>query len=183
MCGNENSIITKNIDFKYNNSDKNILQNVDFKVEQGEYVSVIGRNGCGKTTFAKLLNALNLPLNGLVAVYGKNTADEQDLYSIRKDVSLLFQNPENQIVSSFVEEEVAFGPENLGLAQDEIIKRVNYALEAVGAEDLRNKEVQHLSGGQKQRIAIAGLLAMKPRCLILDEGTSMLDSKARNGIL
>lgn len=183
MSSNEKNIIAENITFKYSNNDNNVLDGVNLKINQGEYVSIIGRNGCGKTTFVKLLNALNLPDSGIVSVYGRDTKDEQNVYPIREDVALLFQNPENQIVNSFVEEEVAFGPENLGLDREEIIKRVDYALSAVGAENLRYKEVQHLSGGQKQRIAIAGLLAMKPNCLILDEGTSMLDPNGRSEIL
>lgn len=159
------------------------MKGVDLVVREGEFVSVIGPNGSGKSTLAKHINALLLPTAGDVWVKGLNTSDPRNLWEIRRTAGMVFQNPDNQIVATVVEEDVAFGPENLGLEPEEIRRRVNEALAAVGMEGFRLAEPHHLSGGQKQRVAIAGVLAMHPRILILDEPTAMLDPSGRAEVL
>lgn len=159
------------------------LEDLDLKVERGEFVAIIGHNGSGKSTFAKLVNAIYQPTKGHVLVYGMDTRDENRLWEIRRTAGLVFQNPDNQIVATLVEEDVAFGPENLGVHPEEIMKRVEEALGAVGMLDHRYKPPHLLSGGQKQRIAIAGILAMKPLCIILDEPTAMLDPRGRREVI
>lgn len=159
------------------------LEDLDLKVERGEFVAIIGHNGSGKSTFAKLVNAIYQPTKGHVLVYGMDTRDENRLWEIRRTAGLVFQNPDNQIVATLVEEDVAFGPENLGVHPEEIMKRVEEALNAVGMQDHRYKPPHLLSGGQKQRIAIAGILAMKPLCIILDEPTAMLDPRGRREVI
>ena len=159
------------------------LHGIDFSIEDGDFVAVLGMNGSGKSTLAKLLNAIYLPSQGDVIVLGMNTKDENNVLNIRKDVGMVFQNPDNQIIANIVEEDVAFGPENLGVPTDEIIERVNDSLQRVAMTDYRNVSPNNLSGGQKQRIAIAGVLTMKPRCIILDESTAMLDPNGRREVI
>ncbi len=155
------------------------LDDVSFDIEEGSFVAVIGRNGSGKSTLAKNLNGLLLPVEGKVYVADMDTTDDERIWDIRSKVAMVFQNPDNQIVSSIIEDDVAFGPENLGVDPAEIRRRVDDALKAVGMYEYRLKGAHMLSGGQKQRIAIAGALAMKPDCIIFDEPTAMLDPKGR----
>ena len=159
------------------------LNGVDIQVAQGEFVAILGRNGSGKSTFAKLVNALNLPTEGKMVVAGMDTTDEANLLDIRKTAGMVFQNPDNQLVATIVEEDIAFGPENLGLPRQEIYDRIDYALSTVHMEAYRGHAPHMLSGGQKQRIAIAGVLAMKPKLIVFDESTAMLDPKGRQDIL
>lgn len=159
------------------------IQELDLKVERGAFVAVIGHNGSGKSTFAKLVNAIHQPTKGHVLIYGMDTRDEKRLWEIRRTAGMVFQNPDNQIVATLVEEDVAFGPENLGVHPDEILARVDDALKAVGMSEHRYKPPHLLSGGQKQRVAIAGILAMKPLCIILDEPTAMLDPRGRQEVM
>ncbi len=160
-----------------------VLKNISLEISQGEYVSIIGPNASGKSTLAKLLNALLIPNEGTVIVEGMDTKDSRYKWDIRKNVGMVFQNPDNQLVGSSVEEEIAFGPENLGMPSNEIMHRVEEVLEIVGLKELRNRPPHSLSGGQKQRLAIASVLAMKPKYLVLDEATSMLDRTARQEII
>ena len=159
------------------------LNGVDIQVAQGEFVAILGRNGSGKSTFAKLVNALNLPTEGKMVVAGMDTTDEANLLDIRKTAGMVFQNPDNQLVATIVEEDIAFGPENLGLPREEIYDRIDYALSTVHMEAYRGHAPHMLSGGQKQRIAIAGVLAMKTKLIVFDESTAMLDPKGRQDIL
>ena len=159
------------------------LNGVDIQVAQGEFVAILGRNGSGNSTFAKLVNALNLPTEGKMVVAGMDTTDEANLLDIRKTAGMVFQNPDNQLVATIVEEDIAFGPENLGLPREEIYDRIDYALSTVHMEAYRGHAPHMLSGGQKQRIAIAGVLAMKPKLIVFDESTAMLDPKGRQDIL
>ena len=152
-------------------------------MKKGEFVAVLGHNGSGKSTVAKLSNSILIPNEGKVLVKGMDTADEDLSYEIRKTVGVVFQNPDNQIVASIVEEDVAFGPENLGLPREEIRKRVDDSLKAVGMYEYRHHEPHKLSGGQKQRVAIAGIIAMRPECIFLDEPTAMLDPKGRKEVM
>lgn len=160
-----------------------ILKNINLNVNSGEFLVILGKNGSGKSTLIKQLNGVLLPTSGDVLVNGINTKDEERICEIRQKIGMVFQNPDNQIVSSLVEEDVAFGPENLGFSRNKILESVEKALKVVDAYDLKNFSVDMLSGGQKQRIAIAGVLAMDPECIILDEPTSMLDPKGRNEVL
>ena len=160
-----------------------IFDNLSLSIEEGSFVAVLGHNGSGKSTLSRLLNGMILPDEGTVTVDGLSTADEQNMLDIRRTVGLVFQNPDNQIVSTIVEEDVAFGPENLGVERMEIISRVEKSLKAVGMLEYRRHATTKLSGGQKQRIAIAGILAMNPRCLVLDEATAMLDPRGRGEII
>lgn len=159
------------------------LQDVSFDVPEGEFLCIVGHNGCGKSTLAKMLNALLLPTSGSVYVNKMDTADEARVLDIRRLVGMVFQNPDNQIVTTVVREDVAFGPENLGIPTEEMVGLVDGALKAVGMEEYAASAPHMLSGGQKQRIAIAGMLAMKPRVLVLDEATAMLDPIGRNDVL
>ena len=159
------------------------IDGISFSVEKGSFVSVIGMNGSGKSTLAKCLNGLLLPSSGDVIVDGMNTKDESKLWDIRSRVGMVFQNPDNQIVSSIVEDDVAFGPENLGVPPAEIRKRVDSALKQVGMYEHRLKGAHMLSGGQKQRIAIAGAVAMRPECIVFDEPTAMLDPRGRASVM
>lgn len=159
------------------------VENVTLSVERGSFVALVGHNGCGKSTLAKLTNGLLVPTKGKVKAFGMDTADENNLFEIRKHVGMVFQNPDNQMVASIVEEDVAFGPENLGVPQPEIVERVQSALEAVGMQDYAKNSPHKLSGGQKQRIAIAGALAIRPQVLVLDESTAMLDPQGRKEVL
>ena len=179
-------IIFDNIYYTYNagtDTAQNALNGVSFSIEQGEFVAIIGHNGSGKSTLARLANGLLLPDSGTITVDGLATTDKKATFEIRKRVGLVFQNPDSQMVASIIEDDVAFGPENLGLPRDEIEKRVAFALEAVGMTEHRKGTPFRLSGGQKQRIAIAGVLALQPRVLILDESTAMLDPKGRQEVL
>ena len=169
-----------NISFSYSDIEsgqpyKNAVDGVSLNIEKGEFVALLGHNGCGKSTVAKHLNAMLLPDKGKVYVDGDDTSDENKTYDIREKVGLVLQNPDNQLVASVVEEDVAFGPENLGIPPKEIRQRVDDALKAVDMYDYREHAPFKLSGGQKQRIAIAGILAMQPQCIVLDEPTAMLD--------
>lgn len=159
------------------------LKNVSLVIEKGEFVALAGMNGSGKSTLAKLLNGLFVPSDGEVLIDGLSTADEANIFEIRKRAGMVFQNPDNQMVATIIEDDVAFGPENIGIAREEIVERVAYALDAVGMSEYRTRTASKLSGGQKQRIAIAGVLAMRPDILILDESTSMLDPNGRKEIM
>ena len=159
------------------------IRDFTFNVKKGEFVAVLGHNGSGKSTVAKLSNSILIPNEGKVLVKGMDTADEDLSYEIRKTVGVVFQNPDNQIVASIVEEDVAFGPENLGLPREEIRKRVDDSLKAVGMYEYRHHEPHKLSGGQKQRVAIAGIIAMRPECIFLDEPTAMLDPQGRKEVM
>ena len=159
------------------------VENVTLEIEQGSFVALVGHNGCGKSTLAKLLNGLLIPRSGVVTVNGLDTANKDNIFEIRKTVGMVFQNPDNQMVASIVEEDVAFGPENLGVAQPEIVERVYGALEQVGMTEYAKRSPHRLSGGQKQRIAIAGALAIRPQVLVLDESTAMLDPQGRREVL
>lgn len=177
------SIISlENVIFSYDKK-HNVLKNISLSVEKGEYVAVIGHNGSGKSTLAKLFNGLLVPDSGSVVVDGFSSADKKSLFEIRKRVGVVFQNPDNQQVASIVEDDIAFGPENVGLPREEIGKRIEFALAAVGMEKFRKSSPARLSGGQKQRIAIAGVLALKPEVMVLDESTAMLDPKGRREVL
>ena len=175
-------LTAENVSFSYDKK-TNVLSNVNFTAERGEYISVIGHNGSGKSTLAKLFNALLIPDSGKITVDGFSSSDKKSLFEIRKRVGVVFQNPDNQLVASIVEDDVAFGPENLGVKREEIGKRIDYALKAVGMEAFRKSSPERLSGGQKQRIAIAGVLALRPEILVLDESTAMLDPQGRKDIL
>ncbi len=159
------------------------LRDLTFSIEQGEYVAVAGRNGCGKSTLARHINALLQPTEGVMRVFGMDTKDETKTLEIRKRAGMIFQNPDNQIVASVVEEDVAFGPENLGVPSAEIRKRVDDALAQVGMTDFAKRAPHTLSGGQKQRVGIAGVLAMQPQLIVLDEPTSMLDPSGRESVM
>jgi len=172
-----------NLTFKYDDTEVPVLQGIDLTVNEGEFVAVLGHNGSGKSTLAKHLNGILLPSGGTVYVDGINTADEELLTNLRKTVGMVFQNPDNQIVASVVEEDVAFGPENLGTPPEEIRKRVDFALETVGMYHKRDAAPHNLSGGQKQRIAIAGIIAMRPKYIVFDEPTAMLDPSGRQEVL
>ncbi len=161
----------------------NALNDLTLSIEKGSFVAVIGQNGSGKSTMAKLVNALLLPGEGTVWVNGYDTRDEAHLWDVRQSAGMVFQNPDNQIVSSIVEDDVAFGPENLGVEPAEIRRRVDEALEAVGMTAFRKNAPHLLSGGQKQRIAIAGAIAMRPQCIVFDEPTAMLDPKGRKEVM
>ena len=175
-------IEVKNVKFRYPQTKKDALGGIELSIEKGEYVSVIGHNGSGKSTLARLMNGLLLPTEGEVLVNGFSTADKQKLFEIRKRVGVVFQNPDNQLVASIVEDDVAFGPENIGVPRKEIGERIDFALKAVGMEEYRKSTPSRLSGGQKQRVAIAGVLAIRPEMLILDESTAMLDPRGRKEV-
>ena len=160
-----------------------VFDGLNLSIEAGSFVAVLGHNGCGKSTLAKHFNAILLPAGGSVTVYGMDTKDEELLLAIRQAVGMVFQNPDNQIVSNVVEEDVAFAPENLGVPSDEIRRRVDAALKTVGMYEYRAHAPQLLSGGQKQRVAIAGVLAMQPKCIVLDEPTAMLDPQGRREVI
>ena len=179
-------ISVKDVSFVYDisgNISLCALKGVSFTISKGEHVALIGSNGSGKSTLAKLLNGLTFPAEGDINVDGINTRQKSKAYEIRKKVGIVFQNPDNQIVATIVEDDVAFGPENLGIARDEMIERVDWALEKTGMIENRYRVVSKLSGGQKQRVAIAGVLAMKPDVIIFDESTSMLDPGGKKDIL
>ena len=186
----EDFIKVENVSFQYvSEADDepltavNVIKNISLNIKKGEFIALLGHNGCGKSTMAKLLNAMLFPQQGKVLVNGIDTADEDKRYDIRKTVGLVLQNPDNQLVASIVEEDVAFGPENLGVDPKEIRIRVDEALKAVDMYEYRTHAPFKLSGGQKQRVAIAGIIAMQPQCLVLDEPTAMLDPKGRDEVM
>ena len=176
----------ENVCFQYKSDDNDnatvVLKDFSLEIEEGEFVAVLGANGSGKSTFAKLINGLLEPNSGKISVFGKDIADKNNIFEIRKNVGMVFQNPDNQQIASIVEDDVAFGPENIGCEREEIGRRIDYAMKVTGTEEFRNSQVSRLSGGQKQRVAIAGALALLPKILILDESTSMLDPKGRKEI-
>lgn len=179
---------TKNLKFAYPSPDGDpenpiVLDGIDLSIEAGTFVAVLGHNGCGKSTLAKHFNAILLPLGGTVTAMGIDTKDEEKLLSLRKNVGMVFQNPDNQLIATVVEEDVAFALENLGVPHDEMEQRVTEALDMLDMLPFRNHAPHLLSGGQKQRIAIAGIIAMRPKCLILDEPTAMLDPKGRKEVM
>lgn len=159
------------------------LSDLDLEIEKGSFVCILGHNGSGKSTFARLLNGLSIPLSGTVLVTDIDTKNEDTLLTVRETAGMVFQNPDNQIIANVVEEDVAFGPENMGVPTEEIIERVDTALTTVSMQEFRDKSPNRLSGGQKQRVAIAGVMAMKPECIILDEPTAMLDPLGREDVL
>ena len=184
-----NFIEFQNVTFGYTDDienqkiEENVIENMNLKIKKGDFVAVLGHNGCGKSTLAKLCNAIVVPQSGKVLVDGIDTADEEKLYDIRRKVGMVFQNPDNQIVATIVEDDVAFGPENLGVDPKEIRVRVDEALKSVGMYEFRSFEPHKLSGGQKQRVAIAGIIAMKPQCIVFDEPTAMLDPRGRKEVM
>lgn len=179
----------KGLEFSYVNEfeeppvKNTVLKGIDLDIEKGEFVAILGHNGSGKSTLAKCINAINLPEKGEVSVAGLDTINEENLLPIRKRVGMVFQNPDNQIVATIVEEDVAFALENLGVEPSEIRRRVDEALKTVGMYEYRMHAPHKLSGGQKQRVAIAGVLAMEPECIVLDEPTAMLDPKGRSEVM
>ena len=184
----DNIIEIKNVSFEYSNADEEnvsytAVKNLSLNIERGSFTVILGHNGSGKSTLAKMLNGLNKPTFGDILVDGINTKDEETVIEVKRRVGMVFQNPDNQLIASIVEEDVAFGPENLGLEPSVIRERVKNALKAVGMEEYANSTPHRLSGGQKQRIAIAGIIAMEPECLVLDEPTAMLDPKGRREII
>ena len=183
----ETAIQVKDASFFYNKTEGEapirVFEHLDLTIEQGTFVVILGHNGCGKSTLAKHFNAILLPNLGEVMVYGMDTRDENEMIPVRKTVGMVFQNPDNQIVANVVEEDVAFALENLGVPPKEIRERVDAALKAVGMYEYRKHAPHLLSGGQKQRVAIAGVLAMRPKCVVLDEPTAMLDPVGRNEVV
>lgn len=159
------------------------VDGVDIKVKEGDIVAILGANGSGKSTFAKHINGLLFPTEGAIYIDGMDTLDGKNVFQIRQTAGMVFQNPDNQIISNIVEEDVGFGPENIGIPTEKIIKRVEESLEQVGMSAYGKHSPNHLSGGQKQRVAIAGILAMRPKCIILDEATAMLDPVGRKNVL
>lgn len=188
MTEDKNIIEVNNVSYVYkahseDRHDVTALQDVSIEIAQGEFLAILGRNGSGKSTLAKLFNALLLPAAGTVLVDGIDTMNEEQLWDIRSMTGMVFQNPDNQIVGTIVEEDVAFGPENLGVPPEEIRIRVDDALETIGLSEYKKHAPHLLSGGQKQRVAIAGILAMKPKCIVLDEATAMLDPIGRKEVM
>ena len=181
----DNILEVKNVTYEYTDEEKTFaaVKNLSLNIERGSFTVILGHNGSGKSTLAKMLNGLNKPTSGDVFADGINTNDEETEIEVKRKVGMVFQNPDNQIIASIVEEDVAFGPENLGIPPKEIEKRVEDALKAVDMWEFRKSTPHHLSGGQKQRIAIAGIIAMQPECLVLDEPTAMLDPKGRAEII
>ncbi|MCI1930984.1 MAG: energy-coupling factor transporter ATPase [Clostridia bacterium] len=189
----EEMIKTKDLKYKYKTTyeekgktitkEITALDDINISIKKGSFVAVLGHNGSGKSTLAKHINALVKPTSGTIWVKGMDSKDESKLWDIRQTAGMVFQNPDNQIVATIVEEDVAFGPENLGIPRDEIIKRVDAALKCVSMEKYRKNEPARLSGGQKQRVAIAGVLAMKPDCIVFDEPTAMLDPEGRKDVM
>ena len=180
----ETILTAENLKFRYDPEQPvYALDGVSASVKRGEFVAVLGANGCGKSTLAKQFNAILLPEAGTVLVEGMDTADESNIYDIRQTVGMVFQNPDNQIVATIVEEDVAFAPENLGVPPEEMRRRVDDAMKMAGIYEFRERAPHNLSGGQKQRVAIAGVIAMRPDCLVLDEATAMLDPHGRSQVM
>ncbi|MBQ8210872.1 MAG: energy-coupling factor transporter ATPase [Clostridia bacterium] len=185
---NDNTLISfRDVSYRYESDTDTplplALKNINIDIKKGEFVAILGHNGSGKSTIAKLSNAIIMPESGKVYIKGMDTVDEKLEYDIRQTVGVVFQNPDNQIVATIVEEDVAFGPENLGIEPKEIRKRVDDALKSVGMYDYRFHQPHKLSGGQKQRVAIAGIMAMQTECIVLDEPTAMLDPKGREEVM
>ena len=181
-----NAIELKDVHYAYLGSEESgqeAVKGVTLSIEEGSFVALVGHNGSGKSTLARLLNGLFVPTGGDVVVYGVNTKDEKRIYDVRSRVGMVFQNPDNQMIATNVADDIAFGPENLGVEREEIIRRVDWALEQVGMSEYRDGTPFKLSGGQKQRLAIAGVLAIKPRVMVLDEATAMLDPKGRDEVM
>ena len=176
-------IIVDNVSYNYLNSEKYALENINLEIDKGEFVAIIGTNGSGKSTLAKHFNALLLPTSGKILIDGLDAAKEDNLWKIRSKVGMVFQNPDNQLIAAIVEDDIAFGPENLGIPADEIKRRVDLSLDAVNMKSFKNFAPHKLSGGQKQRIAIAGALALETECIVFDEPTAMLDPQGRNEVL
>ena len=179
----EKIIEFKNVSFKYSDEELDVINDLTIDFYEGQFTCVLGHNGSGKSTMAKLINAINYPTSGTVTSFGFNTSNEENEIKIRQNIGMVFQNPDNQIVATIVEDDVAFGPENLGVAPEEIRKRVDEALKIVDMYDYRLHEPHKLSGGQKQRVAIAGAIAMQTKCIVLDEPTAMLDPKGRKEVM
>ncbi|MDE6474177.1 MAG: energy-coupling factor transporter ATPase [Clostridia bacterium] len=180
------AVLLDNVTYSYNINDTHridAVKGLSLHIEEGTFVALVGHNGSGKSTLAKLLNGLLLPSSGEVKIFGNSTLDPNKIYEIRKNVGMVFQNPDNQMIASIVEDDVAFGPENLGVEREEIIRRVEWALSKVGMLEYRKRTPFKMSGGQKQRLAIAGVLAIKPKILVLDESTAMLDPQGRSEVL
>lgn len=175
----------ENVKFSYSDAEENAfaLRDVSFSVEEGEFLAILGHNGSGKSTLARLINKLLEPDEGKITVFGMDVSDPKNTFAVRKSVGIVFQNPDNQMVASIVEDDVAFGPENIGVEREEIGRRIDYALDAVGMQAFRHGTPTRLSGGQKQRIAIAGVLAIKPKIIIMDESTAMLDPRGRKEVM
>lgn len=186
-----NKIEIGNLYFKYDENSSLVIDNLNLAVEKGEFIAVLGHNGSGKSTLAKLINALLTPTQGKVLVITgedsnlkkMDTQDKKEVFNIRKTVGLVFQNPDNQMVASIVEDDIAFGPENIGVKREEIKERIDFAMQATDIVEFKDRTISKLSGGQKQRVAIAGMLAIKPEILILDESTAMLDPKGRKEVM
>lgn len=178
-------IKVENISFVYMSEESSFkaIDDLNLNIKEGEFVAIIGHNGSGKSTLSKNLNAILKPTEGDIYISNMNTKEEDKLWDIRQNAGMVFQNPDNQIVATIVEEDVAFGPENLGIEPNEIKRRVEESLKAVGMYDFRRKQPHLLSGGQKQRVAIAGIIAMKPKCIIFDEATAMLDPSGRKEVI
>ena len=176
-------LLVQNVTFRYDEGAKPALDGITLDIQKGEYVAILGANGCGKSTLAKHFNAILLPESGRVLVEGMPTSDEKNLLALRQKVGMVFQNPDNQIVATVVEEDVAFAAENLGVEPHEMRRRVDEAMQLAGIYAYKDKAPHKLSGGQKQRVAIAGVLAMQPDCLVLDEATAMLDPIGRQQVL
>ena len=181
----ENIISVTDMTFEYVSIDSKFraIDNLNLEVKQGEFVAIIGHNGSGKSTLSKNLNAILVPTEGDIYIDGMNTKDEAKLWDIRQTAGMVFQNPDNQIVATIVEEDVAFGPENLGIEPKVIRQRVEESLKSVGIYELKDRQPHLLSGGQKQRVAIAGIIAMRPKCIIFDEATAMLDPSGRKEVM
>ncbi len=179
----EKIIEFKNVSFKYSEEETDVINNLSLDFYEGQFTCVLGHNGSGKSTLAKLMNAINYPTEGAVISFGYDTSNEENEIIIRQNVGMVFQNPDNQIVATIVEDDVAFGPENLGVPREEIRKRVDDALKAVDMYEYRLHEPHKLSGGQKQRVAIAGAIAMQTKCIVLDEPTAMLAPKGRREVM
>ena len=180
------AVLLDRVTYSYNVSDAyrvDAIKDISLHIEEGTFVALVGHNGSGKSTLAKLLNGLLLPTSGDVKIFGNYTLDPDKIYDIRKSVGMVFQNPDNQMIASIVEDDIAFGPENLGIERQEIIRRVEWALSKVGMLEYRKRTPFKMSGGQKQRLAIAGVLAILPKILVLDESTAMLDPKGRSEVL
>ena len=180
------AVLLDRVTYSYNVSDAyrvDAIKDISLHIEEGTFVALVGHNGSGKSTLAKLLNGLLLPTSGDVKIFGNSTLDPDKIYDIRKSVGMVFQNPDNQMIASIVEDDIAFGPENLGIERQEIIRRVEWALSKVGMLEYRKRTPFKMSGGQKQRLAIAGVLAILPKILVFDESTAMLDPKGRSEVL
>lgn len=180
------AIEVKRVTFSYNANQPDrvdVIKDLSLSIEEGTFVALVGHNGSGKSTLAKLLNGLLLPTKGEVRIFGNSTMDASKIYEVRKNVGMVFQNPDNQMIASIVEDDIAFGPENLGIEREEIIRRVDWALSKVGMLEHKKGTPFKMSGGQKQRLAIAGVLAIMPKVLVLDESTAMLDPQGRSEVL